>query len=162
MLWFNIQIHTSNEWFINILMKKMYSCKDFSCRYFVVTLSVLIQHAKKTDPHTYEDYLMNISVSLQISCCFIVTTILLAGIYLSFFAVFPQCLPLSSLQLSVSLPPQSLNWLPESVVQKRYSLKKGKLYLTYKKNKKETRKELYLQRPFFSATEEKVKLFLFF
>lgn len=45
----------------------------------------MIQHAKKTDLHVYMDYLVNTSVSLQISRCFVVTTFSFAGIDVSFF-----------------------------------------------------------------------------
>lgn len=108
-----------------------------SHRYFVVvpTLSVLIQHAKKKDLlHIYTDYLVNISVSLQISGCFIVTTILCVSFLLgvSFFHHFS----------SLSLPPHSLNLLPQSVVLKGAALKRETTSLLNK-----PRKELYLQRP---------------
>lgn len=105
----------------------MYSCRNFSRTdtYFVVvaTLSVLIQHAKKKDLHVYEDYLVNKSVSLHISSCFIATTILLAGIRLSFSAVL-LCVSFFHHFGSLSLPPHSLNLLPQSVVLKGVTLKR--------------------------------------
>lgn len=130
----------------------MYSCKNFSRRYFVVvaTLSILIQHAKKKDLHIYKDYLVNISASIQMSSCFIATTIQSAGIY-HFFLL---CLMLSSLQLFVFVS-TFFEFVASVRCVERCSFKKEKLPLLLNK----PRKELYLQRLFFLPRERRYIFF---
>lgn len=121
-------MHAGIKCYINIQLSanKMYSCKNFFHRYFVVvaTLSVLILHAKKKDLHLYKDYLVNISVSLHISSCFTATMIPLADIYLLFFPLLFLSFSFFHRLSSLSLPPHALNLLPQSVVVKGVALKR--------------------------------------